>query len=51
MFNNVIVGVDGREGGRDALAFARHLRGEDGELTLAYVYPGDAHVWRESSPP
>jgi nucleotide-binding universal stress UspA family protein len=51
MFNNVIVGVDGREGGRDAIALATILRAEDGELTLASVYHGDPHAWRGSSPP
>lgn len=38
MFNNVLVGVDGHEGGRDAIALARVLKAEDGELTLAHVY-------------
>lgn len=49
MFKNVIVGVDGQEGGRDAIALAKFLRAEDGELTFAYVYNGDEHVWRGSS--
>ena len=51
MFNNVIVGVDGGEGGRDAIALARLLVSVDGRLTLAHIYHGDAHVWRGSSPP
>jgi nucleotide-binding universal stress UspA family protein len=51
MFKHVIVGMDGADGGRDALALARILRSEDGELTLAYVYRGDPHIWRGSSPP
>ncbi len=51
MFKHVIVGVDGQEGGRDALALATLLRAEYGKLTLAYVYHGDPHVWRGSSPP
>lgn len=51
MFKSVIVGVDGQEGGRDAIALARILRAEDDELTLAYVYQRDPHVWRGSSPP
>ena len=51
MFKNAIVGVDGEEGGRDAIALAKILRAEHGELTLAYVYHGDAQVWRGSSPP
>jgi nucleotide-binding universal stress UspA family protein len=50
MFKNVIIGIDEREGGRDAIALARVLRAQDGELTLAYVYHGDPHLWRGSSP-
>lgn len=50
MFKNVIVGVDGGEGGRDAIALAKVLCAQEGELTLAHVYPGDVHVWRGSSP-
>jgi nucleotide-binding universal stress UspA family protein len=37
MFENVIIGVDDVEGGRDALALARQLASPDGHLTLAYV--------------
>jgi nucleotide-binding universal stress UspA family protein len=37
MFDNVIIGVDDPEGGRDALALARQLASPDGDLTLAYV--------------
>jgi nucleotide-binding universal stress UspA family protein len=51
MFKHVIVGVDGQEGGRDAIALAKNLRAEDGALTLAYIYHGGSHVWRGSSPP
>ena len=49
MFKHVIVGVDGNEGSRDAIALAERLVEQDGELTLAYVYWGEAHVWRGSS--
>jgi len=49
MFKHVIVGVDGEDGGRDAIALAKLLRGEDGELTLAYVYRHDPEAWRWSS--
>ena len=38
MFNRIIVGIDGLSGGRDALALARELVGEHGEITLAHVY-------------
>lgn len=50
MFRNVIVGVDGLDGGVDAIALARILCAEDGKLTLAFVYHGDPQVWRGSSP-
>ncbi|MGO9793813.1 MAG: universal stress protein [Solirubrobacteraceae bacterium] len=39
MFNNVIVGVDGQQGGREAIALARKLMAEGGQLALAHVYP------------
>lgn len=51
MFKHVIVGVDGHEGGRDAIALAKRLCAEDGEFTLSYIYHGDVHIWRGSSPP
>jgi nucleotide-binding universal stress UspA family protein len=44
MFKQIVVGVDGREGGRDAVALAKLLVAADGELTLAHVVPGDAHT-------
>lgn len=50
MFKNVIVGVDGREGGRDAAALGKRLCGEDGVLTLAYVYPREPRAWRGTTP-
>jgi len=40
MFRNVVVGVDGRRGGRDAIALATHLAGTRGQLALAHVHPG-----------
>ncbi len=49
MFNNVIIGVDGEEGGRDAIALAKVLLARDGRLTVAYVYPGDAYVYRSAN--
>jgi nucleotide-binding universal stress UspA family protein len=39
-FQHVIVGVDGRQGGRDAVALARWLVAPDGRLTLAHVRTG-----------
>ena len=47
MFDNVIVGVDRAEGGRDALGLARELASADAQLTLAYVQV----VPRPPSPP
>src|SRR3954451_13460889 len=46
MFKHIVVGVDGREGGRDAVALARLLVAVGGKLTLAYVVAGDAHAYR-----
>lgn len=49
MFKQIVVGVDGRAGGRDAIALAKVLVTEGGELTLAHVVPGDAHAYRGAS--
>ncbi len=38
MFKNVLVGVDGRQGGRDAVALASLLADTDRKLTLAHVH-------------
>jgi len=38
MFDNVLIGVDGRTGGDDAAALARRLAAPDAHLTLATVY-------------
>lgn len=38
MFKNVIVGVDGRSGGRDAAALALRLLDPQGRLTLVHVH-------------
>jgi nucleotide-binding universal stress UspA family protein len=41
MFRNVLVGVDGRPNGRDAIALASRLTAPDGNMTLAHVHtPG-----------
>ena len=40
MFTNVLVGVDGRPGGRDAIALAELLAAPAADLTLAHVYGG-----------
>jgi nucleotide-binding universal stress UspA family protein len=49
MFSNVVVGVDGQDGGRDAIALAQVLLARDGKLTLAYVYRGDPYVYGGAS--
>jgi nucleotide-binding universal stress UspA family protein len=46
MFKRIVVGVDGRAGGRDAVALAKLLVAPGGELTLAHVVPGDANAYR-----
>jgi nucleotide-binding universal stress UspA family protein len=40
MFKNVLVGVDGRPGGRDAVELARRLMDSGGKLTLVHVHSG-----------
>ena len=45
MFTNILVGIDGRDGGRDALALAVALAGGN-ELTLAHIYHGDVQLGR-----
>ncbi len=42
----ILVGIDGEDGGRDALALARVLGGTGAELTVAHVLPGDGHPTR-----
>jgi nucleotide-binding universal stress UspA family protein len=49
MFNNIIVGVDDHEGGRDAMALAKVLVAPGGETTLVYVYRDDPHAWHGSA--
>ncbi len=38
VFDKVIVGIDGRDGGRDAIALAQCLGAPDAAVTFAYVY-------------
>jgi nucleotide-binding universal stress UspA family protein len=40
LFKNVLVGVDGRPAGRDAIALASALTDAEGRLTLAHVHSG-----------
>ena len=51
MFRNVLVGVNGEEGGRDAIALARMLVTPDGELTVAHVFGSEPHELRGWSGP
>jgi nucleotide-binding universal stress UspA family protein len=48
VFNSVVIGVDGREGGRDAVALGRRLSDVAGSVTLAHVYRAEARPWRSS---
>jgi nucleotide-binding universal stress UspA family protein len=41
MFFNILVGVDGHEGGRDAIALAKQLAKPWGRISLAHVYGDD----------
>jgi nucleotide-binding universal stress UspA family protein len=51
VFNKIIVGVDGREGGRDALALAARLSSQfGGELVAVHAYPYDLFVSRGVTP-
>jgi nucleotide-binding universal stress UspA family protein len=38
MFSDVLIGVDGRQGGRDAIALARQLAAPDATFTFSHVY-------------
>ncbi|HTX45291.1 MAG TPA: universal stress protein [Solirubrobacteraceae bacterium] len=47
MFTKIVVGIDGRQGGRDAIALARLLAAPGAAITLANVYR--SHSLRDSS--
>jgi nucleotide-binding universal stress UspA family protein len=49
VFDKVIVGVDGREGGRDAIALAARLVSPEGSLTLANVHTGELRPPRHAT--
>lgn len=40
MFENALVGVDGKQGGRDAMSLASQLVGRGGKITLAHAHGG-----------
>lgn len=46
MFQSIIVGIDGREGGEDAIALARTLGGPDADLVAVCVAVLDSRVTR-----
>jgi nucleotide-binding universal stress UspA family protein len=50
MYKNVLVGVDGRAYGRDAIALARNLTDPAGKLTLAHVHSGALRPLQASMP-
>lgn len=50
MYNDILVGVDGQQGGRDAIALARELVSAHGRITLANVCPGYSIAGRGSNP-
>ncbi len=50
MFENVLVGVDGRAGGRDAIALATRLLAQGGQMALAHVHSGVPRTSRNSPP-
>src|ERR1035437_4611119 len=50
MFKNVLVGVDGRSNGRDAIALASRLTDPAGKLTLAHVHSGQVHPLHAITP-
>jgi nucleotide-binding universal stress UspA family protein len=49
MFDHVVVGVDGRSGGRDAVALAKQLAAGDARITLAHVCGGTTMGGRASA--
>jgi len=51
MFQRVVVGVDLREGGRDAIALATKLIAEDGECTLVHMASAHAHIFGAAGVP
>jgi len=50
MFKNVLVGVDGRPSGRDAIALAQRLSDPEDSLTLAHVHEGRVHPLHAVTP-
>ena len=49
MFRHVIVGVDGRPAGRDAITLGLQLVDPDGTISLAHVHPGERKPRRSTN--
>jgi nucleotide-binding universal stress UspA family protein len=49
MFRTVLVGLDGRTGGRDAIVLARELMRPGGQLTLAHIYRDQGALGRAAA--
>jgi len=49
MFGQIVVGVNDRKGGHDAIALARKLMGKGGRLTVGHVLTRDPYVYRGAS--
>jgi hypothetical protein len=43
MFDTIVIGVDGEQGGRDAIALACNLAPSGTRLVLATIHGGDEH--------
>ena len=50
MFDNLVIGVDGHEGGREAVRLAKQLASAEARVTLAHIY-GDSYTLRASRIP
>ncbi len=50
MFKNVLVGIDGSDNGRDAVALAARLADPAAKLTLVHVRPGELHPLHAVTP-
>lgn len=50
MFHNALVGVDGRQGGRDAVALASALVGRGAKITLLHVHDGLSRLTHAATP-
>jgi nucleotide-binding universal stress UspA family protein len=51
MFKQILVGVDGKDGGRDAIALAKRLSETDSRITLGYVFMAYPDVYVDAYTP